>query len=99
MTLTFYQGRDNVIQVTLTDNAVPVVLATVTKAALVMEARTLDSVAHPLWVIKLANVIELKLGLSDLALGAYAAKLVVFTAAAPDGLVYDDGVVVEMKAG
>lgn len=54
---------------------------------------------NPTLVVKLADVVELRLGASALPVGIHAARVIVYTADAPDGLVFEDALQIEMKNG
>lgn len=99
MKATFYQGHNNKVQIIFTEDDVPINLATVTNVEVELEAATFTLLLNPTLVVKLADVVELRLGASALLVGVYVARVIVYTADAPDGLVFDDALQIEVKAG
>lgn len=99
MKITFYQGRNNKVQMTITEDDVPVNMALVTNVIVETAAGNFSLIDNPTVIVKLSTLIELRFGLSTLPVGIHHARVVVVTANEPDGAMFEDALSIEMKNG
>jgi hypothetical protein len=108
-TLTVYLGRDNTEDLVLFADGVPQDLPGVTRVVLTIGDIEVDSTVAPAgtitwpqaltWQDAPVEGIRFKLGAEDLMPGIYSgARLVLYGAAAPAGLVWSDALTVRVKA-
>jgi len=87
-----YNGRDNTIDLQLTEEGAGHSLSAVMRMVLKGDTVTVDSAAHPTafdWTTDPGKLV-LALGGAGLATGTYLMQLVIYSADYPDGLVWGD---------
>lgn len=95
----FYKGRGNDVLMTLSNNGVPVLPASITKVEFKYAGGTVNSVDNPELFAFETTGIRLKFGPSILPVGIYQMRLIVFSADHPEGIVWVDKLTIGMSDG
>lgn len=108
--LRFWDGRDNAEEVVLLRGASPVPLAAVQRVVVVVAGQTLDSddqehaqlfewPVAATWASRSAEAIRLRLGGAGLPAGRHgASRLITYDPEHQEGVVWDDALVVDIRA-
>lgn len=97
---TVYNGRDNTIELALLKDGVAIDCTALTRCMVMTEAsdgtiRTLDSQSDPEWFdCSHADKVVMRFGHAALTAGRYKATLIVYDTSRPNGIVWQDFVMV-----
>ncbi len=92
----FYKGRGNDVLMTLSNNGVPVLPASITKVEFKYAGGAVNSVDNPeLFAIETTGV-RLKFGGITVPTGLYEMALIVYSADHPEGIVWDASIFIKV---
>ena len=107
-TLIVYNSRDNLDDLVLLADGLPILLTGITRAVITINLTVIDSQTSPAAITwpqavtyqaAAAHAMRFKLGSFAIAPGTYSdCRLVIYDATSPGGLVWSDALVVRVKA-
>ena len=93
----FYKGKGNDVVMSLFNDNVLIIPSSLTKLQFIYQGGSIDSLDSPALFSFEAEGVRLKFGASDIPPGTYSMKLVVYTNAHPEGVVWADSVIIKVR--